>query len=118
MKPLTFVFTSAPHFTARGREGIDAVLATSALCDGIQVIFVNQGVAHLLNGQDTTGIGTKNYAPMLKLFELYDIDEVYACRQSLDDMGLSSAELCIEVKLREPGEITGMLRNSHKVIQF
>ena len=33
MKRIAFVFSTAPHGTAAGREGLDALLATSALTD-------------------------------------------------------------------------------------
>ncbi len=118
MSQITFVFSSAPHATSRGREGIDAVLATSALCEDISVIFLGEGVAHLIKGQNTKNIGTKDYAPMLKLFELYDIENVYACQRSLQNMGLIGAERYIDVALCSQGEITEIIRTSQKVVQF
>ncbi len=39
MKRVAFVFTSAPHGSASGREGLDALLATSALTEDIGVFF-------------------------------------------------------------------------------
>ena len=44
MKRVAFVFSSAPHGSASGREGLDALLATSALSDEIGVFFVGDGV--------------------------------------------------------------------------
>ena len=40
MKRVAFVFSSAPHGSAAGREGLDALLATSALTDDIGVFFL------------------------------------------------------------------------------
>ncbi|TAT61990.1 sulfurtransferase TusC, partial [Enterobacter cloacae] len=37
MKRIAFVFTTAPHGNASGREGLDALLATSALTEEIGV---------------------------------------------------------------------------------
>ncbi len=39
MKRVAFVLSSAPHGSAAGREGLDALLATSALTDDIGVFF-------------------------------------------------------------------------------
>lgn len=39
MKRVAFVFSSAPHGSAAGREGLDALLATSALTDDIGVFL-------------------------------------------------------------------------------
>ncbi len=51
MKRVAFVFTSAPHGSAGGREGLDALLATSALTEDMGVFFVGDGVFQLLPGQ-------------------------------------------------------------------
>lgn len=118
MSQLTFVFSSAPHFTSAGREGIDAVLAASALCEDISVVFLEEGVAHLIKEQNTQHIGTKDYAPMLKLFDLYDIESVYACQTSLENMGILNAERYIDVELLQPAQITDIIRTSQKVLQF
>lgn len=118
MSQITFVFSSAPHATSQGREGIDAVLATSALCDDISVLFIGDGVAQLIKGQNTKHIGTKDYAPMLKLFDLYDIENVYVCQQSLQNMGLINAERYIDAQLCSQSEITEIIRTSQKVVHF
>ncbi|MBM6490447.1 DsrE family protein, partial [Enterobacter hormaechei] len=44
MKRVAFVFSSAPHGRASGREGLDALLETSALTDDIVVFFLGDGV--------------------------------------------------------------------------
>ncbi|WP_252403065.1 DsrE family protein, partial [Escherichia coli] len=44
MKRVAFVFTSAPHGSTSGREGLDALLATSALTEDIGVFFLGDGV--------------------------------------------------------------------------
>ncbi len=48
---IAFVFSTAPHGTAAGREGLDALLATSALTDDLAVFFIADGVFQLLSGQ-------------------------------------------------------------------
>ena len=51
MKRVAFIFSSAPHGSASGREGLDALLATSALTEEIGVFFVGDGVFQLLSEQ-------------------------------------------------------------------
>ncbi len=118
MSDITFVFRSAPHGSARGREGVDAVLAASAYCDDICVIFVSDGVNLLLDGQDTHDILTKNFVPMLKLFELYDIEQVFVCRDSLQERGLGHAPLIIDIPALSRQEIADKLHIANKVLTF
>ena len=67
MSQLTYLFRSAPHGSAAGREGVDALLAASAYCEDISVIFVGDGVYQLLNGQQPETILSKDYAPMAQI---------------------------------------------------
>lgn len=51
MKCVAFVFTQGPHGNSAGREGLDALLATSALSENLGVFFLSDGVLQLLPQQ-------------------------------------------------------------------
>ena len=60
--------------------------------------LLGDGVYQLLLGQQTAEILSKDYSPMLKLFDLYDIEQVYVCETSLlAERGLAQADLVIEM---------------------
>ncbi|WP_268596057.1 sulfurtransferase complex subunit TusC, partial [Escherichia coli] len=61
MKRVAFVFTHGPHGGTSGREGLDALLATSALSEDVGVFFVGDGVLQLLPGQQPEKILARNY---------------------------------------------------------
>ncbi len=50
-KRIAFIFTQGPHGSSAGREGLDALLATSALSEDIGVFFISDGVLQLLPQQ-------------------------------------------------------------------
>ena len=77
MKRVAFVFSSAPHGSAAGREGLDALLATSALTDEIGVFFVGDGVFQLLPAQRPGAVLARDYIATFKLLSLYDIDQCW-----------------------------------------
>ena len=79
MKRVAFVFTSAPHGSASGREGLDALLATSALTEDIGVFFLGDGVFQLLAGQQPQAILARDYIATFKVLPLYDIETFYVC---------------------------------------
>ncbi|UUM30858.1 sulfurtransferase complex subunit TusC [Vibrio japonicus] len=118
MSQLTYLFRSAPHSTSSGREGIDALLAASAYCENITVIFIGDGVYQLLHGQQPESILSKDYAPMLKLFDLYDIEQVYVCKESLASRGLAQADLIIEVESLDMAGVKSKLQHSGKLLSF
>ena len=78
MKRVAFIFSSAPHGSAAGREGLDALLATSALTDEIGVFFVGDGVFQLLPDQRPGAVLARDYIATFKLLSLYDIATPWA----------------------------------------
>lgn len=48
MKRVAFVFSTVPHGSSSGREGLDALLATSALTEDLGVFFIGDGVFQIL----------------------------------------------------------------------
>ncbi|STT06856.1 tRNA 5-methylaminomethyl-2-thiouridine synthase TusC [Klebsiella pneumoniae] len=81
MKRVAFVFSSAPHGSAAGREGLDALLATSALTDDIGVFFVGDGVFQLLPEQRPGAVLARDYIATFKLLSLYAYRPVLAVRR-------------------------------------
>lgn len=118
MSRLTYLFRSSPHATSSGREGVDALLAASAYCEDISVIFIGDGVYQLLQGQQPGEILSKDYAPMLKLFDLYDIEQVYVCASSLEQRGLAQADLVIDVERLSDQTIQEKLHQAGKLLSF
>lgn len=118
MSQLTYLFRSAPHSSSAGREGIDALLAASAYCENISVVFSGDGVYQLLQGQQTDAILSKDYSPMLKLFDLYDIEQVYVCEASLAERGLLQADLVIEAQKLSQSELSAQLHQASKILTF
>ncbi|MGO4997929.1 sulfurtransferase complex subunit TusC [Oceanisphaera sp. W20_SRM_FM3] len=99
MNKVAFMFRTAPHGSASGREGLDAVLATSALSEDLGVFFEGDGVYQLLAEQDPSAILGRHYAPTFGLLDLYDVEQVYVCQQSLSERGLVSEQLSIAVQV-------------------
>ncbi|MFC3913701.1 sulfurtransferase complex subunit TusC [Pseudaeromonas sharmana] len=98
MAQTAFIFRTAPHGTASGREGLDAVLACSALTDEIAVFFIGDGVYQLLVGQQPLAVLGRDYTATFKLFELYDIEQVYVCDEDMAVRGLAAEHLLIPVQ--------------------
>ncbi|WP_413736759.1 sulfurtransferase complex subunit TusC [Sodalis sp. RH21] len=91
MKRIAYVFTHGPHGGAAAREGLDALLATSALTDRVGVFFIGDGVLLLLPGQQPQNILARNFIPTFGVLPIYDIDRYYLCAESLAERGLADA---------------------------
>lgn len=110
MSQIAVLFRTAPHGSAAGREGLDALLACSALTDELAVFFIGDGIYQLLAGQQPTAILGRDYAPTFKLLELYDIEYVYLCAESLQERNLSTEQLLIPAQVLSRDEIQARLQ--------
>ena len=118
MNSLTYVFYRAPHGHNSGREGVDALLAASAYTENISVVFIDDGVYQLLSEQDPSRILSKDYAPMFKLFDLYDIEQVFVCEASLAQRGLTLSDLIIDAQPLNSEGIKDTLLQASKLLSF
>ncbi|UTV27988.1 sulfurtransferase complex subunit TusC [Photobacterium atrarenae] len=118
MNSLGFVFHTAPHGSTSGREGLDAVLATSAYSEAIQVFFIGDGVFQLLAGQQPELILCRDYIATFKMLELYDIEQVYVCQQSLSERGVDPASLLIEAEVLPVDALSAQLHQCQRVLSF
>jgi tRNA 2-thiouridine synthesizing protein C len=118
LSAIIFVFRTSPHSSSAGREGIDALLAASAYSEDLCALFIGDGVTQLLDHQHTDAILSKHYAPMFKLLELYDIDQVFVCAESLKQMGIRSEQLIIDVKVLDRQAVSQKLHDGAKLLSF
>ncbi|ROS10235.1 tRNA 2-thiouridine synthesizing protein C [Raoultella sp. BIGb0399] len=119
MKRVAFVFSSAPHGTASGREGLDALLATSALTDELGVFFVGDGVFQLLPGQTPSAVLARDYIATFKLLSLYDIDACWICAASVRDRGLDAATpWIVDAEWLEPEALRARLDDFNVILRF
>lgn len=88
MNHIAFVFTHGPHGDAAGREGLDALIATSALTKNVGVFFIADGVLLLLPHQQPARILARDFVATFGVLPFYDIDRLYLCSNSATERGL------------------------------
>lgn len=119
MKRIAFVFTQGPHGSAGGREGLDALLATSALSEELGVFFVGDGVLQLLPRQQPEKILARNYIATFGVLPLYDVEQCYLCQASLQERGLSQVtDWVLEAEVLAPDALRQQLASYDAVMTF
>ncbi|MBL4815057.1 MAG: sulfurtransferase complex subunit TusC [Shewanella sp.] len=118
MKKLTIVFRRAPHGTPHGREALDLALLSASFEQDVSLIFVDEGVLHLMPDQQPETAGAKDYIATFGALELYDIETVLACQSSLERFGLANSELTISVERVTSNNITEQLQAADEVLVF
>lgn len=117
---LAFLFRTAPHGNAISREGLDAVLASTAFCDEeeIGVFFIDDGVLNLLDGQNPGLLLQKDFIRTFKLLDLYDIEQRFVCTDSLDRYNLQIEQLIISAEKIDRTSLINKLSQAEKVFTF
>lgn len=119
MKRIAFLFTTPPHGSSAGREGLDALLATSALTEDIGVFFVGDGVFQLLPGQQPEMILARNYISTFGVLPLYDVEQCYICNASLAERGLGNhQDWILPVERLDPAELRQCLAAYDAIMTF
>ena len=93
VKKFMYVNRKAPHGTIYALESLEVVLIGAAFEQDVMLSFMDDGVFQIVAGQDTAGIGTKNFSPTYKALGDYDINKIYVEKESLDERGLTEDDL-------------------------
>ncbi|MBL6688797.1 MAG: sulfurtransferase complex subunit TusC [Pseudomonadales bacterium] len=117
MSSILFIFSGAPHTSLNAQEGLDALLMGSAFTD-CRLLLIGDGVTQLIKQQDAEQIGRKNYTQGFAALKEYGVTSI-ACRQSdLEDRGIASSQLAIDVDLLDDSSCRDWLESADKVLNF
>jgi len=92
-KKFLYVNRKAPHGSIYALESLEVVLIGAAFEQDVSLAFIDDGVYQLLQNQDTSAIGSKNFAPTFKALGDYDVNKIYVERESLEARGLTQDDL-------------------------
>jgi tRNA 2-thiouridine synthesizing protein C len=92
-KKFMFINRKAPYGTIYALEALEVVLISAAFEQDVSLAFIDDGVYQLIKGQDTSGIGMKNFSPTYRALGDYEITKLYAEKESLEERGLTLSDL-------------------------
>ena len=93
IKKFLYVNRKAPYGTIYPLESLEVVLIGAAFEQDVSLAFVDDGVYELTKGQDTKGIGMKNFSPTYSALGDYEVTRIYIEKESLDARGLTVDDL-------------------------
>jgi tRNA 2-thiouridine synthesizing protein C len=102
-KKFMFINRKAPYGTIYALEALEVVLISAAFEQDVSLAFLDDGVYQLVKGQNTSGIGMKNFSPTYRALGDYDITKLYVEQESLDERGLKSEDL-MEITYEDENE--------------
>ena len=95
-KKFLYINRKAPYGTIYAWESLEVVLIGAAFEQDVSLAFLDDGVFQLTRGQDTKGVGMKNFSPTYRTLGDYGVRHMYVDKASLEARGLTQDDL-IEV---------------------
>ncbi len=118
MKTFMFVNRKAPYGTVYALESLEVVLIAATFDQDCSLVFMDDGVYQLAKGQNTKGIGVKNFSPTYRALDDYDINKLYVERESLAQRGLTEDDLMVPVAVLSSGELGELMAAQDVVLSF
>ncbi len=88
-----FVNRKSPYGTVYALESLEVVLISAAFEQDVSLAFLDDGVYQITKGQNTDGIGQKNFSSTYKALGDYEIKKLYVEKESLEERGLTPDDL-------------------------
>jgi tRNA 2-thiouridine synthesizing protein C len=92
-KKMMYINRKAPYGTIYAWESLEVVLIGAAFEQDVSLAFLDDGVFQLTRGQDTKGIGMKNFSPTYSALGDYEVNKIYVEKESLEERGLTLDDL-------------------------
>jgi tRNA 2-thiouridine synthesizing protein C len=99
VKRFMYLNRKAPYGTIYALETLEKILVAAAFEQDVSVVFVDDGVYQIKKGQNTGGIGMKNFSPTFRALDGYDVEKLYVERESLEARGMSEEDLIVDVEV-------------------
>jgi tRNA 2-thiouridine synthesizing protein C len=93
IKKFLYLNRKAPYGTIYAWESLEVVLIGAAFDQEVRLLFLDDGVYQLTKGQDTAGIGMKNFSPTYRTLGDYEVKTIYVDQDSLESRGLTRDDL-------------------------
>ena len=118
MKKFMFVNRKAPYGTIHALESLEVVLIAATFDQDCSLVFLDDGVFELVKGQNTKGIGMKNFSPTYRALDGYDIEKLYVERDSMDSRGLGPDDLLVPVQMLSSAELAELMSRQDVILSF
>ena len=126
-KRFAFVNRKAPYGTIYALEVLDMIMISAAFEQNAVIAFIDDGVYHILKGQDTEAVGIKNFSRTYGAIamEKEDIEEdedldivwrIVVEQESMEKRGLSAADFVIDVEVLPAAEMSLLLNEQDVVL--
>ena len=106
----------APYGSQAAKEALELAMAFALFDQKVSLLFVQDAVFQLLQGQDATQLGQKNIESFLQSLSLYGIDALYVCKESLKARGLTEDNLALAVEVLDADAMAQLIHTQDRLL--
>ena len=117
-KKFLLVNRKAPYGSIYALESLEVVLIAAAFEQEVTLAFLDDGVYQLKSGMQTKGVEMKNFSPIYRALEDYDVDRLYVDAESLRERGLTAEDLIVPVQVVERAALAELMQEQDVVLSF
>lgn len=117
-KKFLYVNRKAPYGTIYAHESLEVVLIGAAFDQDVSLAFVGDGVYQLTKGQDTKSLEVKNFSPIFRALEDYDVTKLYVDQEALQARGLSKSDLVVPVEVVSAQRMAEIMEDQDVILSF
>jgi tRNA 2-thiouridine synthesizing protein C len=121
VKKFLYLNRKAPYGSIYALESLEVVLIGAAFEQDVSLAFIDDGVYQLKKGQQTsvsTGIGVKDFSKTYRALEGYDVEKLYVDKKSLEERGLSTNDLLVDVEVLDDAQMAELMEQQDVVLSF
>ena len=97
-KHILYLLRRSPYSSSNAVEALDSALVAGVFEQNVTVLFKDDGVWQLLDGQNGASIERRTIGNVLQDLPQYDVKELFACEVSLRARELRVEDLALAVK--------------------
>ncbi len=101
---------TSPHNGVQLQEKLDVILTAAAFDQHVALLFLDDGVFQLKKGQKAEKYGLKDTASIFNALEIYDVHELYAEAESLQERGFQTTDLSLSVEVCYRKDVNKLLK--------
>ncbi len=118
VRKFMYVNRRAPYGTIYALESLEVVLIAAAFEQDVSLVFMDDGVYQIKKDQDTEAIGVKNFSPIYRALEGYDVEKLYVEKESLESRGLTTDDLVVPVQIVDKNQLADLMEEQEVILSF
>ena len=95
MNKILCVISRPPYQGSHDLELIEAAMVGAVFDMQVSILFRDEGVWALLEGQDASPLQQRTFGKVLSALPTYEVEQLFVCSESLEQRGISTDQFCV-----------------------